>query len=198
MTIVRVSSRRMFPFLSFNIAGLSLTAHYNVFVEVVLADPNHWRFQGGKWVTCGKADNSSQGKKKLQNWRRHLLKTFVHFLFMFRFNNSFFFFHLREQNVYSPGISKYRRSLDEAGNLLQQTQTDQQQRGQSQYFTGQTCDGSTVLLFWYRLSEKQMSVCYILPNIFILEDKSDSLFLLLFYFRYILKITLPPYVVCFN
>lgn len=51
----------MFPFLSFNIAGLSLTAHYNVFVEVVLADPNHWRFQGGKWVTCGKADNSSQG-----------------------------------------------------------------------------------------------------------------------------------------
>lgn len=51
----------MFPFLSFNIAGLSLAAHYNVFVEVVLADPNHWRFQGGKWVTCGKADNSSQG-----------------------------------------------------------------------------------------------------------------------------------------
>lgn len=76
---------------------------------------------------------------------------------MFRFNNSFFFFHLREQNVYSPGISKYRRSLDEAGNLLQQTQTDQQQRGQSQYFTGQTCDGSTVLLFWYRLSEKQIA-----------------------------------------
>lgn len=53
--------RRMFPFLSFNIAGLNLAAHYNVFVEVVLADPNHWRFQGGKWVTCGKADNTSQG-----------------------------------------------------------------------------------------------------------------------------------------
>lgn len=54
-------SRRMFPFLSFNIAGLNLAGNYNVFVEVVLADPNHWRFQGGKWVTCGKADNSSQG-----------------------------------------------------------------------------------------------------------------------------------------
>ena len=51
----------MFPFLSINIAGLNLAAHYNVFVEVVLADPNHWRFQGGKWVTCGKADNTSQG-----------------------------------------------------------------------------------------------------------------------------------------
>lgn len=52
----------MFPFLSFNITGLNLTAHYNVFVEVVLADPNHWRFQGGKWVTCGKADNNMQGR----------------------------------------------------------------------------------------------------------------------------------------
>ncbi|KAI5611436.1 eomesodermin-like [Silurus asotus] len=54
--------RRMFPFLSFNIAGLNVSAHYNVFVEVVLADPNHWRFQGGKWVTCGKADNNMQGE----------------------------------------------------------------------------------------------------------------------------------------
>lgn len=52
----------MFPFLSFNITGLNPTAHYNVFVEVVLADPNHWRFQGGKWVTCGKADNNMQGR----------------------------------------------------------------------------------------------------------------------------------------
>lgn len=54
--------RRMFPFLSFNINGLNPAAHYNVFVEVVLADPNHWRFQGGKWVTCGKADNNMQGE----------------------------------------------------------------------------------------------------------------------------------------
>lgn len=54
----------MFPFLSFNITGLNLTAHYNVFVEIVLADPNHWRFQGGKWVTCGKADNNMQGEEK--------------------------------------------------------------------------------------------------------------------------------------
>ncbi|XP_068179103.1 eomesodermin-like [Antennarius striatus] len=61
--IITKQGRRMFPFLSVNIAGLNLTAHYNVFVEVVLADPNHWRFQGGKWVTCGKADNSSQGNK---------------------------------------------------------------------------------------------------------------------------------------
>ncbi|XP_056142593.1 eomesodermin-like [Lampris incognitus] len=61
--IITKQGRRMFPFLSFNIAGLSLSAHYNVFVEVVLADPNHWRFQGGKWVTCGKADSNMQGNK---------------------------------------------------------------------------------------------------------------------------------------
>uniref|UniRef100_K7FCK2 Eomesodermin n=1 Tax=Pelodiscus sinensis TaxID=13735 RepID=K7FCK2_PELSI len=61
--IITKQGRRMFPFLSFNITGLSPTAHYNVFVEVVLADPNHWRFQGGKWVTCGKADNNMQGNK---------------------------------------------------------------------------------------------------------------------------------------
>ncbi|XP_007456776.1 PREDICTED: eomesodermin homolog isoform X2 [Lipotes vexillifer] len=61
--IITKQGRRMFPFLSFNINGLNPTAHYNVFVEVVLADPNHWRFQGGKWVTCGKADNNMQGNK---------------------------------------------------------------------------------------------------------------------------------------
>lgn len=61
--IITKQGRRMFPFLSFNISGLSLTTHYNVFVEIVLADPNHWRFQGGKWVTCGKADNNMQGNK---------------------------------------------------------------------------------------------------------------------------------------
>ncbi|KAM6223497.1 eomesodermin homolog isoform 2-T2 [Rhynchocyon petersi] len=61
--IITKQGRRMFPFLSFNINGLNPTSHYNVFVEVVLADPNHWRFQGGKWVTCGKADNNMQGNK---------------------------------------------------------------------------------------------------------------------------------------
>lgn len=55
--------RRMFPFLSFNISGLDPTAHYNIFVDVILADPNHWRFQGGKWVPCGKADTNVIGNR---------------------------------------------------------------------------------------------------------------------------------------
>lgn len=52
----------MFPFLSFNISGLDPTANYNIFVDVSLADPNHWRFQGGQWVPCGKAESNGTGK----------------------------------------------------------------------------------------------------------------------------------------
>ncbi|XP_022355874.1 T-box brain protein 1 [Enhydra lutris kenyoni] len=61
--IITKQGRRMFPFLSFNISGLDPTAHYNIFVDVILADPNHWRFQGGKWVPCGKADTNVQGNR---------------------------------------------------------------------------------------------------------------------------------------
>ncbi|XP_067116796.1 T-box brain protein 1 [Osmerus mordax] len=53
----------MFPILSFNISGLDPTAHYNVFVDLSLADPNHWRFQGGQWVPSGKADTNITGNK---------------------------------------------------------------------------------------------------------------------------------------
>ncbi|XP_041259510.1 T-box brain protein 1 [Onychostruthus taczanowskii] len=61
--IITKQGRRMFPNLSFNISGLDPTAHYNIFVDVILADPNHWRFQGGKWVPCGKADTNVQGNR---------------------------------------------------------------------------------------------------------------------------------------
>ncbi|XP_076880745.1 T-box brain protein 1 [Brachyhypopomus gauderio] len=61
--IITKQGRRMFPFLSFNISGLQPTSHYNVFVDIILADPNHWRFQGGKWVPCGKADTNVTGNR---------------------------------------------------------------------------------------------------------------------------------------
>lgn len=48
--------RRMFPFLSFTVAGLEPTSHYRMFVDVVLVDQHHWRYQSGKWVQCGKAE----------------------------------------------------------------------------------------------------------------------------------------------
>lgn len=56
-------SRRMFPFLSFNISVLDPSVHYNVYVDVVLADQHHWRYQGGKWVQCGKAEGNMPGKE---------------------------------------------------------------------------------------------------------------------------------------
>ena len=52
----------MFPFLSFNISVLDPSAHYNVYVDVVLADQHHWRYQGGKWVQCGKAEANMPGE----------------------------------------------------------------------------------------------------------------------------------------
>ncbi|NXB85982.1 EOMES protein, partial [Vidua chalybeata] len=55
--------RRMFPFLSFNLSGLNPVAHYSVCVDVVLVDQHHWRYQGGKWVQCGKAEGSMPGNR---------------------------------------------------------------------------------------------------------------------------------------
>ena len=46
----------MFPTLQFSLTGLDPGRHYNVFVDMVLADPHHWKFQNGKWITCGHAE----------------------------------------------------------------------------------------------------------------------------------------------
>ncbi|XP_048026110.1 T-box transcription factor TBX21 [Megalobrama amblycephala] len=61
--IITKQGRRMFPFLSFNISALDPSAHYNIYVDVVLADQHHWRYQGGKWVQCGKAEGNMPGNR---------------------------------------------------------------------------------------------------------------------------------------
>ncbi|KAJ7987577.1 hypothetical protein DPEC_G00327920 [Dallia pectoralis] len=61
--IITKQGRRMFPFLSFTISALDPSAHYNVYVDVVLADQHHWRYQGGKWVQCGKAEGNMPGNR---------------------------------------------------------------------------------------------------------------------------------------
>ncbi|XP_693121.2 T-box brain protein 1 isoform X1 [Danio rerio] len=61
--IITKQGRRMFPCLTFNVSGLDPAGHYNIAVDVILADPNHWRFQGGKWVPCGKADTNVTGNR---------------------------------------------------------------------------------------------------------------------------------------
>ncbi|XP_022083481.1 T-box protein 1-like [Acanthaster planci] len=54
--IITKQGRRMFPQLVFRLSGLNPTTHYNVFVDMVLADQNAWKFQCGKWVATGKSD----------------------------------------------------------------------------------------------------------------------------------------------
>ncbi|XP_028332218.1 T-box transcription factor TBX21 [Gouania willdenowi] len=61
--IITKQGRRMFPFLSFNLSVLDPSAHYNVYVDVVLSDQHHWRYQGGKWVQCGKAEGNMPGNR---------------------------------------------------------------------------------------------------------------------------------------
>jgi hypothetical protein len=39
-------------------AGLDPEKKYNVFVDIVQADENSWKFQGGKWVPCGATNGS--------------------------------------------------------------------------------------------------------------------------------------------
>lgn len=53
----------MFPTLAFSVTGLDPHCQYNVFVDMVLADPNHWKFQTGKWVPCGQAEQLHQSKR---------------------------------------------------------------------------------------------------------------------------------------
>lgn len=61
--IITKQGRRMFPFLSYRVSGLDPLAQYTLHVDVVLADQNHWRFQGGKWIQCGKAEGNMPGNR---------------------------------------------------------------------------------------------------------------------------------------
>ena len=61
----------MFPQLVFRLSGLNPAAHYNVFVDMVIADSNTWKFQCGKWVVTGKSDGVPKGKTVCQSPMNH-------------------------------------------------------------------------------------------------------------------------------
>ncbi|XP_063314912.1 T-box transcription factor TBX21 [Pelobates fuscus] len=65
--IITKQGRRMFPFLSFRLSGLDPVAQYTLHIDVVLADQNHWRYQGGKWIQCGKAEGNMPGNRRYQH-----------------------------------------------------------------------------------------------------------------------------------
>lgn len=50
----------MFPILQYSITGLEPNRKYDLFIDIVLADSNNWKFQGGKWVSCGRSSSSDQ------------------------------------------------------------------------------------------------------------------------------------------
>ena len=79
--------RRMFPTLQFSLAGLEAQRHYNVFVDMILADPHHWKFQNGKWTTCGQAEQLPQSKCS-HTFRLNNSQSTLYYEHVFRLNNS--------------------------------------------------------------------------------------------------------------
>ncbi|KAL4218122.1 hypothetical protein ACF0H5_022858 [Mactra antiquata] len=54
--IVTKQGRRMFPVLEISLTGLVPGKMYNVYVDMVLSDNHHWKFQSGKWIPVGDAE----------------------------------------------------------------------------------------------------------------------------------------------
>ncbi|CAF0844439.1 unnamed protein product [Rotaria sordida] len=54
--IVTKTGRRMFPTLEFKVYGLKPEATYDMYVDIVLVDDNHWKFNSGKWIPSGQAE----------------------------------------------------------------------------------------------------------------------------------------------
>lgn len=53
----------MFPTLEFKVHGLKPEATYNMYVDMVLVDVNHWKFNDGKWIPSGQAEQSQKTSK---------------------------------------------------------------------------------------------------------------------------------------
>ena len=56
------SFRRMFPVLEFSFTGLNPSKMYNIYVDMILADNHHWKFQNGKWIPVGEAEQLQKSK----------------------------------------------------------------------------------------------------------------------------------------
>ncbi|UJR33017.1 hypothetical protein I4U23_020477 [Adineta vaga] len=55
--VVTKTGRRMFPTLELKVSGLKSEAIYDIYVEMVLVDTNHWKFNSGKWMASDQADS---------------------------------------------------------------------------------------------------------------------------------------------
>ncbi|CAF0746921.1 unnamed protein product [Rotaria sp. Silwood1] len=54
--IITKIGRRMFPTLEFKVYGLKPEATYDMYVDMVLVDVNHWKYNSGQWIPSGQAE----------------------------------------------------------------------------------------------------------------------------------------------
>ncbi|CAF3459949.1 unnamed protein product [Rotaria socialis] len=54
--IITKPGRRMYPTLEFKVYGLKPEAMYDMYVDMVLVDVNHWKFNSGQWIPSGQAE----------------------------------------------------------------------------------------------------------------------------------------------
>jgi hypothetical protein len=62
---IPIAGRRMFPTLEYKVYGLKPEATYNMYVDMVLVDVNHWKFNSGKWVPSGQAEQCQKTSKDI-------------------------------------------------------------------------------------------------------------------------------------
>jgi len=53
----------MFPTLEFKVYGLKPEAMYNMYVDMVLVDVNHWKYNSGQWIPSGQAEQCQKTSK---------------------------------------------------------------------------------------------------------------------------------------
>jgi len=60
---VFLAGRRMFPTLEFKVYGLKPESIYNIYVDMILIDTNHWKFNSGKWIPSGQVEKCEKPSK---------------------------------------------------------------------------------------------------------------------------------------
>lgn len=61
--IITKPGRRMFPTLEFKAYGLKPEATYEIYIDMILVDENHWKFNSGKWIPSGQTEQSHKNSK---------------------------------------------------------------------------------------------------------------------------------------
>jgi T-box protein 1 len=56
----------MFPKLEFKVYGLKPEATYDIYVDMILLDVNHWKFNSGIWIPSGQAEQCQKTGKKFE------------------------------------------------------------------------------------------------------------------------------------